>query len=183
MIGFGAALMGLAKGLDRALGMVRPMRVPVSFGRPLRRPPRNWAAFEDPEGRFLLRHPREWKRESEPGGVLVWSPQIGTFVRVDAVESVQEYWRRLRSELSRTGARISVGLRTSQRARGECVGRGLRFAWETRFHRVCEGLLVVLSTGNVEDARRGRAFEAYEDAVLQGIRRFFEVGSVDGPRK
>lgn len=137
-------------------------------------PPKSMLKYIDPQGRYELHYPSTWS-VSNVGGFFVRSREIGSFARVDVVDAAADLWPAVVAGLERGGAVVTLKQRpVPSRVHGELALDGTRFLWDALAYSIPDGT-VVLSLGNVVDARRGRALEAYEDRILAAIRRHFRA--------
>lgn len=140
---------------------------------PNREIPKTWKAYHDPEGRYVLHHPPEWKPNPKKG-LSMDSAKIGSVVRVDRSTSLEDFERELLAELEPSEGKLAVKVRKADRLSGRLTVGARSFDWHSYAYPAKEGVLV-LSLGNVVDAKRGKALERYEDATLSAIRRHFKV--------
>ena len=155
---------------DAVRGLERS--APRDPGRIDARPPKSLVTWKDPAGRFELWYPSSW-RLTNVGGVMARSASIGSFARVDVVESPTGLWGDVVRALEAAGAMVQLRHRpTETRLHGEVDLDSVHFRWDAYAHPV-QGGVAVLSLGNVVDAKRGRTLERYEDVMLATIRRHF----------
>lgn len=138
--------------------------------------PARFSVYRDPKGRFELRYPTSWECLGAEG-VLVRSPKIATFVRVDVVPGAPIRWLDLEEAVQKAGGEITIEKHLKgppKQVRGKLQMGGTRFGWNAYAYEQKTDT-IVLFTANVIDAGRSRAIERYEDRVLEGIRREFKV--------
>jgi hypothetical protein len=137
-------------------------------------PPKSMARHIDPDGRYEIHYPSTWS-VSNVGAFFVRSRDIGSFARVDVVETAADVWATVVAGLEKAGATVTLkGRPVPSRVHGELELSGTRFLWDALAYAIQDGS-VVLSLGNVVDASRSRAIETYEDRILAAIRRHFRA--------
>ena len=173
LLGAGRHLVAMQRDLDESI-----KRVPRALrARADSRLPQTFAVFRDPQERFELSYPAEWKFETAAGSVQVFSERLGGMARVDVEPESPTFWEDLRKKLAQAGGESTLeGARPGhpEHARGVILVGKKRFGLDLYAYRTPAGI-VVLSTFNVEDARRGAALEKYEDGIMKRIRNHFKV--------
>lgn len=147
-------------------------------GAPKPSTPARFSLYRDPKGRFELRYPTSWECLGADG-VLVRSPKIGTFARVDVVPGAPIRWLDLEESVKKADGELTIEKHLKgppKQVRGKLRMGGTRFAWNAYAYEAAADT-VVLFTANVIDAGRSTRMERYEDKVLDAIRREFKAPS------
>ncbi|HLG42974.1 MAG TPA: hypothetical protein VI643_06380 [Planctomycetota bacterium] len=174
VMGVPVGLLGAVKALVRWADADRTPKARLRVPKWSAAVPKTWIAYRDPSGRFTLYYPTGWELQWSSDTIQGLFSRIGFFVRVDAGVDEDAFWKSLNRPLEEVGGKLKIDRHTNRSARGRyLIGKG-EFEWESTFCPTSRGV-VVLSTGNVVDSRRGPSVEAYEDAVLERIRRHFVV--------
>lgn len=171
LIGFARAMREMDRAIQhgkQARGLARPP--------PRKSRPKNFTAFRDPKGRFVLSYPNEWDFDAV-SGICAISRRYGSFARVDVLVRPGRVWEAVTKALAKVGGELSIRREWKgppRRVRGDLHMAGHFYTWSASAYR-CRGEVIVFSTGNVVHSSRSRTVERWEDGTLAAIRRYFKV--------